>query len=67
MSYRDNVDFGIVCDREHIDDAWTIMHSTAAALEELCEVVCGARRPQVRGTVRRFERTADPDRSGAAS
>jgi WS/DGAT/MGAT family acyltransferase len=48
MSYRDNVDFGIICDRDQIDDAWSLIHSIAAALEELCDVICGARRPPAR-------------------
>jgi WS/DGAT/MGAT family acyltransferase len=48
MSYLDNVDFGIVCDRDQLDDAWPLMHALAAALEEMCDVVCGARRPPAR-------------------
>jgi diacylglycerol O-acyltransferase len=46
MSYRDQMDFGIVTDRELIGDAWELMERTSAALEELCEVICGVRRPQ---------------------
>src|SRR4051794_14203402 len=56
MSYRDNVDFGIVCDRELIDDAWAVLSSTATALEELCDVICGTRRPVLGAQVKRFER-----------
>jgi hypothetical protein len=48
MSYLDNVDFGIVCDRDQMDDAWPLMHAFAAALEEMCDVICGARRPPAR-------------------
>jgi WS/DGAT/MGAT family acyltransferase len=56
MSYRDDVDFGIICDRELVDDAWSLMHSIAGALEELCEVICGSRQPVVTGRGRRFAR-----------
>jgi diacylglycerol O-acyltransferase len=55
LSYRDNIDFGIVCDRDAVDDAWALMHSMASALEDLCEVICGARRPVVEPSPRRFE------------
>ena len=29
MSYRDHVDFGIIADRDQIDDAWSLMDGTA--------------------------------------
>ena len=49
LSYLDGIDFGIVCDREMVDDAWSIMAAVEAALVELDEAVCGkapaARRP----------------------
>jgi WS/DGAT/MGAT family acyltransferase len=35
MSYRDRMDFGIVADRDQIDDVWPLMHGSAAALDEL--------------------------------
>jgi hypothetical protein len=41
MSYLDKLDFGIVADRDSIDDAWTMMESMANALSELMEVICG--------------------------
>jgi WS/DGAT/MGAT family acyltransferase len=41
MSYRDHVDFGIVVDREMVDDAWPLLDAHRAALGELDEVVCG--------------------------
>jgi diacylglycerol O-acyltransferase len=41
MSYLDKLDFGIVADRDSIDDAWTMMDSMRNALEELLEVNCG--------------------------
>ena len=43
LSYRDHVDFGIVVDREMVDDAWPLMDAVRAALTELDAVVCGAR------------------------
>jgi WS/DGAT/MGAT family acyltransferase len=48
MSYRDHVDFGIVADRDQIDDVWSLMDLTAQALEELEEVICEKRRPSER-------------------
>jgi hypothetical protein len=60
MSYRDHIDLGIVCDRELVGDAWELLHGTAAALEEMCEVICGSRRPTAKSTgVGRFERADD--------
>ena len=47
MSYRDHVDFGIVADRNQVDDVWSLMDGTTAALEELESVICG-RRPASR-------------------
>jgi WS/DGAT/MGAT family acyltransferase len=44
MSYMDKLDFGIVADRDAIDDAWTMMESMAHALDELTEVICGRSR-----------------------
>jgi diacylglycerol O-acyltransferase len=41
MSYRDHIDFGIVADREQIDDVWPLMNRAASALEELETVICG--------------------------
>jgi WS/DGAT/MGAT family acyltransferase len=44
MSYRDQLDFGIVADRDMADDAWTLMAAMEAALDELLVAVCGRRR-----------------------
>src|SRR4051795_3678921 len=41
MSYLDHVDFGIVVDREQVDDAWPLMDGVRAALEEFDQTVCG--------------------------
>jgi WS/DGAT/MGAT family acyltransferase len=41
MSYRDHVDFGIIADRDQIDDVWALMDGTASALQELETVICG--------------------------
>jgi diacylglycerol O-acyltransferase len=44
MSYRDHMDFGIIADRDQVDDVWSLMDGTAGALEELEEVICGKAR-----------------------
>jgi diacylglycerol O-acyltransferase / wax synthase len=41
MSYRDHLDFGIVADRDQVDDVWSLMEGAASALEELELVICG--------------------------
>jgi diacylglycerol O-acyltransferase len=33
MSYRDHMDFGIIADRDQVDDVWSLMDGTAAALD----------------------------------
>src|SRR4051794_36650395 len=45
LSYMDHVDFGVVVDREQVDDAWTITAALEAALAELDTAVCGAGGP----------------------
>jgi WS/DGAT/MGAT family acyltransferase len=54
LSYLDGVDFGIVCDREMVDEAWSIMAAVHGALAELDEAVCGkaptVRAPRARAT-----------------
>jgi diacylglycerol O-acyltransferase / wax synthase len=50
MSYRDSIDVGIVCDRDQIEDAWPLLESMERSLEELCEVICGAKRPPARAS-----------------
>jgi diacylglycerol O-acyltransferase / wax synthase len=42
LSYMDHVDFGIVVDRDQVEDAWTIIAALEAALAELDAAVCGA-------------------------
>ena len=44
MSYRDHIDFGIVADRQMIDDAWPLMERLKVACNELQEEVCGKKR-----------------------
>jgi WS/DGAT/MGAT family acyltransferase len=41
MSYRDHIDFGIVVDRDMVDDAWPLMEAVQHALAELDDVICG--------------------------
>ncbi len=51
MSYLDKLDFGIVADRDSIDDAWTMMDAMRNALEELMDVICGQpRRSSLQGS-----------------
>ncbi|HEX8073452.1 MAG TPA: wax ester/triacylglycerol synthase family O-acyltransferase [Thermoleophilaceae bacterium] len=40
MSYRDHIDFGIVVDREQVDDAWSMMEGVHAALDRIDRDVC---------------------------
>jgi diacylglycerol O-acyltransferase / wax synthase len=44
MSYRDHLDFGIVADREQVDDAWSLLDGLRAALAEF-EAAVGIERP----------------------
>jgi diacylglycerol O-acyltransferase / wax synthase len=44
MSYRDNLDFGLVGDRVLMGEAWPLMAGLERSLDELCEVICGKRR-----------------------
>ncbi|HEX8207203.1 MAG TPA: wax ester/triacylglycerol synthase family O-acyltransferase [Solirubrobacteraceae bacterium] len=48
LSYRDHVDFGIVVDREMIDDAWPLMDALRTGLADLDTVVCGKRTERAR-------------------
>ena len=57
MSYRDHVDFGIIADRDQVDDVWSLMDGTAAALEALETVICGKRPAAANG---RRSRSAAP-------
>jgi hypothetical protein len=41
LSYMDHIDFGIVVDRDMVDDAWPLMDAMHDALSELDTVVCG--------------------------
>ena len=43
MSYRDHLDFGIIADRDQVDDVWALMDGAAAALDELETAICGKR------------------------
>ena len=35
MSYSDHVDFGIVADREQVDDVWSLLEGLRHALADL--------------------------------
>jgi WS/DGAT/MGAT family acyltransferase len=43
MSYRDHMDFGIIADRDQVDDVWSLLDGCAAALDELETAICGKR------------------------
>jgi hypothetical protein len=42
MSYRDHLDFGIVADREQVDDVWSLLDGARRALDELAASVGAA-------------------------
>jgi diacylglycerol O-acyltransferase / wax synthase len=63
MSYRDHIDFGIIADRDQVDDVWSLMDGTARALDELESAVGGRRRTA--GGNGKSEQSSDP--AGAAS
>ena len=39
MSYRDHLDFGVICDKDQIPDAWPFMDHLGESLDELKTVV----------------------------
>jgi diacylglycerol O-acyltransferase len=39
MSYLDHLDFGVVADRDSVDDAWSLIEGLRHALDELTEAV----------------------------
>jgi diacylglycerol O-acyltransferase / wax synthase len=41
LSYRDHLDFGIIADRDSVDDVWSLFDCLKTSLEELEEVICG--------------------------
>jgi diacylglycerol O-acyltransferase len=41
LSYLDRVDFGVVCCRDMVDDAWTLIAALEAELAELDRAICG--------------------------
>jgi WS/DGAT/MGAT family acyltransferase len=41
LSYLDGVDFGIVVDREMVDDAWSLIDALEAELAEVDRAICG--------------------------
>jgi diacylglycerol O-acyltransferase / wax synthase len=43
MSYRDDLDVGIVCDREQMEDPWALVTGMRAALEEFCALAADER------------------------
>jgi WS/DGAT/MGAT family acyltransferase len=41
MSYEDRIDFGIVVDRDMVDDVWTLKEATEHAMDELLQSITG--------------------------
>ena len=41
MSYLDHLDFGIVADRDQVDDVWTLIDRLSGALDEITVAVLG--------------------------
>ena len=60
LSYRDHVDFGIVADRDMIDDAWPLMDAVRNALNELDALVCGTKLEPAKRKKDRAERQKLP-------
>jgi diacylglycerol O-acyltransferase len=60
LSYRDHMDFGIVADRDQVDDVWALMDGTSAALDELEAVICGKRPAASNGHPARSPAPAQP-------
>ncbi len=46
LSYLDGVDFGVVCCREMVDDAWSLTAALERELDELHRAICESN-PQV--------------------
>jgi hypothetical protein len=61
MSYRDRLDFGLVGDRDQIDDLWPLMRGLEKALDEMEEMVCGT--PPAAQPAPSSERSSEPVRS----
>ncbi|MGH3676492.1 MAG: WS/DGAT/MGAT family O-acyltransferase [Mycobacterium sp.] len=53
MSYQDSLDFGIVVDREQLDDPWPILDALRAGLDELRDVAQAPPIPIRRSATRR--------------
>jgi diacylglycerol O-acyltransferase / wax synthase len=41
MSYRDDLDFGVIGDRESVGETWPILEALSSALDELRDMICG--------------------------
>jgi hypothetical protein len=48
MSYRDHMDFGIVSDRDQVDDVWPLLESCRRALDEFEAAVLPSAQPAKR-------------------
>ncbi len=66
MSYLDHIDFGIVADRNQLDDAWSLMDSVQASLEEVREALGRGKRGRGGGTAAGRSRGATNGRRAAS-
>jgi diacylglycerol O-acyltransferase / wax synthase len=57
MSYRDHMDFGIVSDRDQIDDVWPLLESCKRALDEFEAAIPSAARAKRNGRAPRAVRS----------
>jgi hypothetical protein len=48
MSYRDHLDFGIIGDRERVDDAWEMFDGLGRALAEVASLAAPKKKPRKR-------------------
>jgi diacylglycerol O-acyltransferase len=60
MSYRDHLDWGIVTDREQVDDAWPMFEALRTALDQVYDEICGATPEAEAPAVRRSAPTPAP-------
>jgi diacylglycerol O-acyltransferase / wax synthase len=64
MSYRDNMDLGVVTDRNQIRDPWPLVEGWAKALDDMEAAVGGAQRPRPRSRSSSSRRRVPAGRDG---
>ena len=66
VSYKDRVDFGIVGDREQIDDAWSLLDGLRRELDEFVALTGVAAAPARRRPARRRSSSRSPARRASS-